>query len=249
MRLTVVGSSASYAGPGQACSGYLVTSGRTRILMDCGNGSLANLAKVIDPGELDAIFITHRHPDHFLDMFAMQALLRYAPSGPAAPVALYSPDGLLDAMACVLDGRGHDDMLAAFVATPFVTGVAVNVGDLAVTPVLVDHVDDTYALRVQNADGLLCYTSDSRFGQAALEAAAGADVLLAEATLPQEYAGRAPHMTAAEAGTLGREVGAHRLVLTHLWPTNDRDRTLADARDTFSGEVVLATEMLEVAIP
>jgi ribonuclease BN (tRNA processing enzyme) len=249
MRLTVVGSSASYAGPGQACSGYLVASGSTRVLLDCGNGSLANLARVIDPTGLDAIFISHRHPDHFLDLFAMQALVRYAPSGPLPPVTLYAPDGLLDAMACVLDGRGQDDMLAAFEAPPFVAGVAVSVGDLDVTPMPVDHVEDTYALRVRGPRGLLCYTSDSRLGPEVLDATAGADVLLAEATLPQAYAGRAPHMTAAEAGTLAAEIGASKLVLTHLWPTSDREQMLADARTTFAGEIVLAAEMLEVAIP
>ncbi len=249
MRVTVVGSSASYAGAGQACSGYLVTTESTRVLLDCGNGSLANVGKVIDPLTLDALFVTHRHPDHFLDLFSMQGLLRYAPQGPVGPVALHGPEGLLDAMACVLDGRGHDELLAAFQYEPLRPGAAIEVGDLTTTPVLVEHVGDTFALRVQSAEGLLCYTADSRIGQPLRDAVAGADVLLAEATLPAAYAGQAPHMTAGEAGQLAAEAGAGVLVLTHLWPTTDREELLLEAREAFSGEVLIARELLEVSVP
>ena len=79
MRLTVLGSSASYAGPGQASAGYLIEGGDARVLFDCGSGVLAKLQRVADPHGLDAIFITHGHPDHFVDLYGFQALLRYAP--------------------------------------------------------------------------------------------------------------------------------------------------------------------------
>lgn len=248
MRLTVVGSAASYAGAGQACSSYLVSTDTARILLDCGNGSLANLARVIDPLTLDAVFVTHRHPDHFLDLFALQAAIRYAPSGPAkvGPMPLYGPVGLPESMSCMLDARGLDDLHAAFSWRQLAPGEPVVIGDLTVTPMPVDHIPDTFALRIADGTVTLCYTSDSRFGPQVLDAARGADVVLSEATLPQEYAGRGPHMTAEEAGELGTASSAQGLILTHLWPTADRDDLLAGARRTFSGEVVLATEMLTV---
>jgi ribonuclease BN (tRNA processing enzyme) len=250
MRLTVAGAAASYAGPGQACSSYLVETERTRVLLDCGNGSLANLAKFTDPLALDAIFITHRHPDHFLDLFALQAAIRYAPAGPAPvePTPLYAPPGLAEAMACLLDGRGQEDLQGAFAMHVIEPRVPVTVGDLTVTPMPVEHIPDTFALRVANGDALLCYTSDSRFGPLAWQAAEGAHVLLCEATLPQEYAGAAPHMTAEEAGELGSRSGARTLVLTHLWPTADREELLESARRTFSGELVLASELLSIEV-
>ena len=110
MRVTVLGSSASYAGPGQACSGYLVEHADVRVLMDCGNGVVANLAAVADPTTLDAVFITHEHPDHFLDIYALAALLRYAPQGPLAPLALWLPPGLFERMGCLLSERGRDEL-------------------------------------------------------------------------------------------------------------------------------------------
>lgn len=250
MRLHVAGSAASYPGAGQACSSYLVETETACLLMDCGNGSLANLAKVTDPLALDAIFITHRHPDHFLDLYALQAAIRYAPDGPAhiRPVPLYGPAGLFEAMGCLLDSRGREDMAAAFTTHVIEPYSTVAVGDLQVSPVPVEHIADTFALRVACGDSLLCYTSDSRFGPSAVDAATGAQVLLCESTLPEEYAGRAPHMTAEEAGRLAEEAGARRLVLTHIWPTADREGLLAGARRAFSGEVLLAFEMLSLEV-
>jgi ribonuclease BN (tRNA processing enzyme) len=114
MRLTVLGSAASYADVGRACSGYLVEDGETRLLLDCGHGALANLGGVCDPRTLDAVFITHAHPDHVVDLYALQALLRYAPEGPAPPVRLHGPKGLLERMSCLLGERGGVELVEAF---------------------------------------------------------------------------------------------------------------------------------------
>lgn len=243
MRLTVLGSSASYAGPGQACSGYLVEGNGSRVLFDCGPGVLANLAQVCDPLTIDAVFITHNHPDHIVDLYALQAMLRYAPQGPSAPMQLWTPPELFERLACLLSDRGARELREAFDDHDLSACDPVTVKGLRVTPHPVVHTDPTFAL-VAEADGLrLCYTADTMPGAAVLSAARGSDLLLAEATLPQQYAGRAPHLTAAEAGALATDAGAGELVLTHVWPTNDRARMAAEAAALFSGPVSVATEL------
>lgn len=242
MRLTVLGSSASYAAAGQACSGHLVQHGGTAVLLDCGNGVLANLARVIDPLTLSGVCVSHPHPDHFLDLYALQALLRYAPQGPADPLDVYLPEGLFERMTCLLSGRGITEFAAAFRPHVLADRVPVAIGTLAVEPRHVDHTDHSFALRVTDGAATLCYTADTALGSRVREAASGAGMLLAEATLPEEYAGRAPHMTASEAGTLAREAGAHTLALTHVWPTNDRERMARDARAAFGAHVAVADE-------
>ncbi len=242
MRLTVLGSSASYAGAGQACAGHLVESGDTALLLDCGNGTLANLGQVLDPLRLSAVFVSHSHPDHFLDLYALQALLRYAPDGPAAPLDLFVPAGLFERMACLLSERGAAELAAAFRPHVHAPGVPVRVGDLTVEPREVDHTAGSFAFRVDNGTATLCYTADTAFGPKIREAAKGADLLLAEATLPPAYAGAAPHMTAAEAGELACEAGAATLVLTHVWPTNDREQMAAQAAKACDSNVFVARE-------
>lgn len=248
MRLTVLGSSASYPDAGRACAGYLVQSGTTSLLLDCGNGVLSNLGRLIDPTHLSAVFITHGHVDHFADIYALQAALRYAPAGPLAPLPLYLPAGLFERMRAVLGDKGAWELAEAFEVHELVAGTPVEIGAITVTPLPVDHVDVTFALVVAEGEARLCYTSDTRLGEAVLAAARGVSVLLADSTLPPAFEGRAPHMVPAEAGTLASDAGARTLVLTHLWPTVDRVAAAADARERFAGRVIVAEELNSIDI-
>lgn len=249
MRLTVLGSGASYPGAGHACAGYLVESGGTRVLVDCGNGSVSNLARVVEPERLSAVFVTHAHVDHFADLYVLQAALRYAPHGPAPALDLFVAEGVLDAVLAPLSERGRREMREAFVVHELAASVRTAVGGLSVTPVPVTHAERTFALAIEGCDGRLFYTSDAVLDDALRDAARGADLLLADATLPDEYVGRAPHMTPAQAGALAAAAGAETLVLTHLWPSVDREAAVFDAARSFGGRIIVASELVAIEIP
>jgi ribonuclease BN (tRNA processing enzyme) len=243
MRLTVLGSAASYPGAGQACAGYLLESGDTRVLLDCGNGVLSNLGKLTDPTRLDAVFVTHGHIDHFADIYALHAALRYAPSGPLPPLELHAPEGWFDRMTAPLTQRSMYEFSESFDFTELLPGLPIRVGDLFITPVPVEHVWPTFGLKVTDGTSRLFYTSDAAPGPDLTVAAEGADVLLADATLPPKYAGKSPHMTAQQAAELAQEVGARTLILTHLWPSVDRTEARALAEAVFAGRVIVAEEL------
>jgi ribonuclease BN (tRNA processing enzyme) len=243
VRLTVLGSAASYPDAGRACAGHLVQHGGTSVLFDCGNGVLSNLGTLIDPTTLAAVFVTHQHIDHFADVYALQAALRYAPTGPMPPLPLHLPRGLFPRMQSVLGEHGGAELASAFEVRELVAGETVHIGELSITPRRVEHVGEAFGLVAEAGGKRLCYTSDTKAGAAVRAAAEGADVILAEATMPPEFAGRAPHLTAAEAATLAAEVGASALVLTHLWPTVDRAEAHATCERIFSGRVLVADEL------
>ena len=242
MRLTVLGSSASSVGPGQACAGHYLEAGGAKVLFDCGNGVIANLARLDEPTALDAVFITHNHPDHYADIYVLQSALGYAPDGPRAPIPLYAPAGLTDRMKMLLSERGGRAFDDAFAQVPLVAGETIVFGDLRITPFEVVHTAPTYALRAETRGTSLLYTADTAPGEHVVLAATGVDLLVAEATLPEEYAGAAPHMTASQAGRLGRDANARALALVHVWPTNDRDEMARVASEAFGGPVVVAEE-------
>ena len=50
------------------------------------------------------------------------------------------------------------------------------------------------------------------------------------------------NLTARQAGEAATAAGAHKLMLTHFWPGNDRDCSRAAAAETFSGEILIADE-------
>ena len=76
MRLTVIGCSGSFAGPLSPASSYLVraddATGRTwNLLLDLGNGALGALQRHLDLAALDAVAISHLHPDHCSDLLGL----------------------------------------------------------------------------------------------------------------------------------------------------------------------------------
>ena len=70
-----------------------------------------------------------------------------------------------------------------------------------------------------------------------------------QAATPADTAQTPMLLTAAQAGGVASTACARRVLLTHFWPGNDRQRSRADARRAFSGEILLADEGLVVPLP
>jgi len=68
VRLTVPGGCGAWPEAGQACSGFLVEHDGFRLLMDAGYATVPRLLQHISADELDAVFISHGHPDHCADL-------------------------------------------------------------------------------------------------------------------------------------------------------------------------------------
>ena len=75
--VTVLGSSGSYASEDNPCTGYLLRSDEATVLLDCGPGTLGPLQREISLAELDAIVVTHCHPDHWLELPVLRNVFSY----------------------------------------------------------------------------------------------------------------------------------------------------------------------------
>lgn len=111
-----------------------------------------------------------------------------------------------------------------------------------------DHPVPTHAMRFAYEGKVFVYTSDTALFDDLISFCTGADLLLAEATLQDsdrelESTG---HMTARTAGTLASRANAGNLMLTHFWPEYERQLSLSQAREAFSGPVQLARQGLEL---
>lgn len=139
MRLTVVGSAGSVAGPQSSASCYLLEThadGRTwRLIIDLGAGAIGPLQRWCDPARVDAIVISHGHPDHCADLAALSVLCRYGPTAELSlmPIPLYGPPGLdrriLEVAGAVGDATAKD--LDAFEIHEVVGGNRVVIGPFA----------------------------------------------------------------------------------------------------------------------
>jgi len=238
MDLTVLGCSGSYGGPMGPCSGYLVRSGDTTVWIDCGNGTFGHLQEYCDVEDLTAVVLTHEHPDHCVDMYGLHVLMRYGLERTTIPV--YAPEGLEQHLGALVGG----DWGGAFTWHDIRADGQTEIGSLAVRFSRTDHPPPTYAVELEADGRRMIYTSDTGPGWSVGAFAPGADLVLSESTYLAEDKPTDIHLSAREAGEAAREAGAHRLMLTHLWPRLDPKQVVDEGSEAFGDAVTLAAPHL-----
>lgn len=257
MKLTVIGGSAACPNPGEAGSSYLVTHDGFSLVMDCGPDSIGKLREHVELRDIGAVFISHLHSDHTLDLVPFRYGLRYIPGARGERVSLWMPPGGRE----FLSQLGSVFALGAEANEPFFEGAfeiheydpdtPLNVGPFAISFMPTQHFIDCWAMCVQQGDRRLVYLADSGPIDALVDFARDADVVVCEATLPAEAAGspeNSGHMTAAQAGRIAQRAGTQHLVLTHLWAEHDLESAVREARSTFCGAITVATGGVQVIV-
>jgi ribonuclease BN (tRNA processing enzyme) len=235
MKLTVLGCDGSYAGPGGACTGYLVQGGGVNLWLDAGPGTLANLQRHIDLEALDGIVLTHAHPDHWVDFLPYHNVIRYIRKRSGLPI--WSPAQVRDLAAAVNGNLTHAVDWQAINARSHV-----ELGGLRMSFSRTDHGPETLAVRIDEVGGpSFAFSSDTGPNWTLTELGDGLDTVLVEATLRPEEEGRVQHLSARQAGAQASAAGARRLLLTHLPPGGDAAAQLALARALFDGPVDVVT--------
>ena len=241
MDVTVLGSSGSYPARGNPGSGYLVQAGDTSILLDAGPGVFMALADRVPPESLDAVAISHIHPDHSSDLIALFAYLYQRFEG-SVSIPLYGPVGLAEPMAAFLHA-GADHAFHEVIRFQQVgDGDVVDVAGVALRFGATAHSVPTVATRAEVGGRVVVYSADTGPGGSVPELARSADVLIIEATLEGERgAGSYPyHLTAGEAGAVGAAAGAQRVFVTHIPPSLSRATAVLEAAAGFGGAVEAA---------
>lgn len=232
-------------GPNSAASGYVVEADGFVLGLDLGNGTLAQLQALRDPFDLDALVLSHLHPDHCADMTALTVLRRYHPAPPYDPMRRrlpvhapeQAPARLANAFAADETERGEADLSDVYDFHALSKGTR-RLGPFDVVTVPMDHPTPAFGVRLSHGGRTLAYTGDTGSCDELDKLAAGVDVLLAEASwtdAPDRPAG--VHLSGRQAGELAARAGVGRLLLTHIAPWTDPAAVLAEARGAFGGDI------------
>jgi ribonuclease BN (tRNA processing enzyme) len=249
IRLTVLGACGTYPAAGRACSGYLIEAAgedRTaRVWVDAGSGTLANLLRVANLPDLDAIWVSHLHVDHVSDLPVANYALRFGEWDPQpAPLPVYGPSGWAEHVRRFLATGDYGAIEDAFEVHDLSDGERIDLGPLRLEAVATEHSIETYGVRASDGAGTVGYSADSGPCDGLGRIAEAADLFVCEAAWLERPPGADPiHMTPQLAGGFAAQAGARRLVLTHLRPGADPDESLARARQAYDGLVDVAIEL------
>jgi ribonuclease Z len=247
-KLIILGSSNAVANENQENT-HMVLLGQDRsVLIDCVGSPIVRLGQAgVELDRLTDLILTHFHPDHvsgvpllLMDMWLL---------GRERPLNIYGLGDTLDRIQKMLD-------LYNWSAWPDFFPVSFSyLPEEALTPVLqsheyriiaspVRHLIPTIGLRIEfpQTDQVLAYSCDTEPCQSVVELAAGADLLIHEATGASQG-----HSSALQAGEIARQAEVGSLFLIHYSVKQKEPGALvAEAGQAFQGPVSLAEDFLEI---
>jgi ribonuclease BN (tRNA processing enzyme) len=254
-RLVVLGSCGAWPEAGRACSGFVVEHHGYRVVLDLGYGTLPRLLTLLNSSVadgVDAVIVTHQHPDHMVDLHALFRA-RWFGRRDARPVPLYAPPGVLDTVVALEEGDAVT-VQRVFDAHPL-PAEPYQLGPFRLESAALPHFVANAGVRLSSPDLTVAYTGDTGPDEALVDLGRDADLYVMDATDRDQQAGVPPatssrkmHLSARDAGLAAARAGARRLLLTHFWPGNDREASRTSAAAVFAGEVFIADEGLEVLL-
>lgn len=280
----------------RATASVLVARGGERLLFDCGEGTQRQLQRSLGLVQVDEIYLTHFHADHFLGLPGL--LKTYELTGREAPLTVYGPpglEGLFAAMSRIMGRVRYPLDLVEVEPGESIPHDGYEVGAFGVEHrtracgyALLEEprpgrFDAEAAQRlgvpegpafgalqrgepVQGKDGTVsprdvvgearpgrrvAITGDTAPCRATVEAAAGAELLVHDASFAEEEAQRAAetgHSTAGQAAAAAREAEVKMLALVHISSRYHVKQVLGEARAEF-GETIAPRDFDVVEIP
>lgn len=231
-QVTVLGTCGGWPEPGRAGSGFLVEYDGFRLVLDLGYAVFPRLLRHCggDAGRIDAVAVTHAHPDHCADLSAL-ARARYFAPGPRRRIPLYCPPGVVERVQAM---EPTEDLGEVFEVHPLPGRH--QAGPFLLEGVPLPHHVPHCGIRLAAPGAVLAYTGDAGADPALAALGADADLLVAGVTVQESGGGigapgpQAELLSAGEAGWWAARVRARRLLLTHFWPGSDRGAAIAHAR-------------------
>jgi len=238
VRVSVLGGCGAWPAAGRACSGYLVEHEGFHLLVDPGYATLPRLLEDIGAELVDAVLISHGHPDHCADLNPLLRA-RTLRDDPPPALAVHTLPGAVDRVLA-LDRPGMLD--DAYLLNEFTAGDAFSIGPFEVQTWELPHFMPNAGIRLTAGGHRVAYTGDTGPSPNLLHLAREVDLFLAEASFAEHVpADSIGYLSSArEAGETAARADVAHLLLTHLLPGSDELAAEEAARRAYPGVVTVA---------
>ena len=234
---------------GSMPTSHLLSFNGKTIVVDCGAGVALGIARQgVALKAIDAIFITHLHSDHYLDL---GPLLHSAwTAGLKHHITVYAPLGTDDywkhfiaSMRFDIETRmadeGRPDLNYLVSIQTLDAGLVAHTGNIKVSALRNLHppLTETFALRFDDGETSVVFSGDTAYFPPLAEFASGANLLIHEAMYPagiDRLVARigngddrlrkhmfASHTPVEDAGQIAKAAGVHALAINHMVPIDD----------------------------
>lgn len=249
-RAIVLGSGTILPSASRRSTSIFVEAGDTRMLLDCGPGSLDALEEfALSWRSIELILLTHYHPDHTLDIGRLLAATNADTDGSSlSRIKVCGPSGLQAFLE-----RWQALFPSMVPKRDYLEIHEIDAGRI-------ECIDETvYACRTSHGSFLslaycverngkrLVYTGDTGWSDDLAVFAREADLLIAECSFP-DASSVAGHLTPSTAGRLAALARARRLVLVHLYPVHESEDPASKVGKFFTGPVETAYDGLEIVL-
>ena len=253
MNVTVVGSGTVVPRLERRQSCVVVEGGGETLVFDLGSGAVRGMLRAgLDPFAVDRIFFTHFHPDHTTDVVPLLFSINYgAGETRDRPLRIAGPEPFRRFWTSITDAWGEwmeGDYQTEVAELPHECPSPLELPGCRLSWAPVEHRPESIAYRLQSEGRAFVYTGDTEYAPPVVELARGAHTLLIECSFP-DSSPVPGHLTPGGVARIASEAGVERVVLTHVYPSNESP-ALASAVNSggYDGEVIVAEDGLAFSV-
>jgi ribonuclease Z len=249
-RLIILGSSWAVPVEDHANTHMALEGDQGVVLIDCPGSPSVRLGHAGIPfDQIHDLILTHFHPDHVGGVPLL--LMNMWILGREDPLNIYGSHHCLERVEDMM-GFFHWETWPNFFPVSFhrlperERVLVLENQSFRIYASPVRHVVPTIGLRIESTAGgrVISYSCDTEPCPSMARLSAGSDVLIHEAT-----GAIVGHSSASQAGAIAREAGVDRLILIHYKAGKIQlDTLISQAQETFSGDVVLAEDFMEIGL-
>jgi ribonuclease Z len=213
LKVTMLGTGVGIPQPGRSQAAVLVESEQP-LLLDCGAGTMLRLDQVgANLESIDTVVVTHLHLDHVSDLMAL-ANARFLADLPG--LQLFGPEGTKEYLQKAKSLYPNlSDMDVAIMELVPMDSISVKGFDIFAEEAR--HSVTALAYRLEADDRVVVYSGDTEPSPRVAALAKGADLLVHECSFPEPF-DVTNHSTPKKLGSMIKNQGIKRVVLTHVYP-------------------------------